>query len=74
MEKEKAETLYHASAAGEHKQTIEEKIAIRMKKCGNLANAHKGDTSFLSAFSDPEKKMLASLLKKCLLSQRQQQN
>lgn len=52
--------------AVETKQTIEEKIAIRFKKCGNMVNANKGDTSFLSVLSESEKKVLSFLLKKCL--------
>lgn len=54
----------------EHKQTLDEKIVIRLKKCGNLANATQDNPEFLSQLSDSEKKALSVLLKKCLMGRK----
>lgn len=66
MENKKIKAEQSDATVGDSKQTIEEKIAIRMKKCGNMVNENKGDTSFLSVLSEAEKKALSLLLKKCL--------
>jgi hypothetical protein len=53
------------------KQTVEERIFIRMRKCGwFLLQRHSknvpDDPTLLDGLTDEEKKQLSSLLKKCL--------
>lgn len=57
---------------GAPKQSIEDKIVIRMRKCGRFllhdsASEEKTDSQvLLSCLNDKEKKELSVLLKKCL--------
>lgn len=58
--------------SGEQKQAVEDKIIIRMRKCGRilLHDFSSGDKDYqakLAFLSETEKRELSVLLKKCLV-------